>query len=419
MAPGGCLPDTIFAAAAAGDVEQCKLITDEFDKAFRPGQEPKILKLDVCQRPVLVNAAMNGHAAVLELLVDKKADVLAADKLGWTGLHWAAFNDDEQVLRTLLALKADPLQEDNKSSTPREVAERVLAERIPVPAPVAEILKVPRRNFAKVLVLLPERPDPAAEGGTQEPSDISEEEREKEEEAAAEAAVEEEEAAIEAEEEAAIEAEEAEAMLPHEPSDGMQISYEYSGDTAADMDEAARIGALTFKEGSFKSDAVGEEELKYNEENKWVWTDGQGKSHELGTEVSNGQEVEIDGKKLTFSWEVGSGEPAARPGFVLALLGNAHPHGKPESREVRDHVLCPFGEYAHFAYTWTKPGRCRICKKQVTGLHWPFYKCTCCGRAYGYCEECAQEEAPEIVCTREPQQRTEEWAGKLINWQMQ
>jgi uncharacterized protein len=76
---------------------------------------PKILVLGFCaaglalaaEAPV-ADAAMNGSRAAVTALVRQKADVNAPQGDGTTALHWAAFHDDVEMVKALLAAGANP-----------------------------------------------------------------------------------------------------------------------------------------------------------------------------------------------------------------------------------------------------------------------------------------------------------------------
>ena len=65
----------------------------------------------------LYRAACNGHEAVVQLLLDRKADVNVKDNDGWTALYRAAWNGHEAVVRLLLDRKADVNAKDNDGQT--------------------------------------------------------------------------------------------------------------------------------------------------------------------------------------------------------------------------------------------------------------------------------------------------------------
>ncbi len=56
----------------------------------------------------VADAAMAGNRAVVQALVSQHADVNAAQGDGTTALHWAAFHDDVEMMKMLLAAGANP-----------------------------------------------------------------------------------------------------------------------------------------------------------------------------------------------------------------------------------------------------------------------------------------------------------------------
>jgi ankyrin repeat protein len=67
-------------------------------------------------RTALHRAAEGGHEAVVRLLLDSKADVNAKDKDRWTALHVATWRGHEGVVRLLLDGKADINAKGNDES---------------------------------------------------------------------------------------------------------------------------------------------------------------------------------------------------------------------------------------------------------------------------------------------------------------
>jgi ankyrin repeat protein len=70
------------------------------------------------ERPALVEAAKNGDRAAIRALIQKKADVNAADADGTTALHWAAYRDDLDSVDLLLKAGANVNAANDLGATP-------------------------------------------------------------------------------------------------------------------------------------------------------------------------------------------------------------------------------------------------------------------------------------------------------------
>jgi ankyrin repeat protein len=70
------------------------------------------------ERPALVEAAKNRDAAAMRALVQKKADVNAADADGTTALHWAAYHDDLNSVDLLIKAGANVNAANDLGATP-------------------------------------------------------------------------------------------------------------------------------------------------------------------------------------------------------------------------------------------------------------------------------------------------------------
>jgi uncharacterized protein len=73
-------------------------------------------------RPALVDAAKNGDREALRALVQKKADVNAADADGTTALHWASHRDDLDSAMLLIRAGANVNAANDLGATPLWIA---------------------------------------------------------------------------------------------------------------------------------------------------------------------------------------------------------------------------------------------------------------------------------------------------------
>lgn len=72
---------------------------------------------------LLALAAAHGHLDTVQAILDKKADVNAADVTGWTPLHAAAYGGNPEIIRLLLARGATAPAPNWYTPTPLELAE--------------------------------------------------------------------------------------------------------------------------------------------------------------------------------------------------------------------------------------------------------------------------------------------------------
>ena len=86
-------------------------------KSRWPRYHKRVNKKDNRGKTVLHWAAVGGNEAVVQLLVDKGADIKAKGNDGETVLHSAAWGRNEAVVRLLVNLGADVITEDNGGKT--------------------------------------------------------------------------------------------------------------------------------------------------------------------------------------------------------------------------------------------------------------------------------------------------------------
>jgi ankyrin repeat protein len=93
----------------------------------------------------VANAAMRGDRTELRNLIERGADVNAAQPDGATALHWAVYTDDVEAAKLLIAAKADVAARSREGATPLslasvngnpEIIERLLAAGADVNSPL-------------------------------------------------------------------------------------------------------------------------------------------------------------------------------------------------------------------------------------------------------------------------------------------
>ena len=102
-------------AATRGDVHTVELFLDA-------GMNPNVTSRKAGREPALWHAANNGRLEVMELLLDRGADLDARQNFGYTVLMKVAFNCQADVLEFLLKRGADPNIKDESGRTPLMLA---------------------------------------------------------------------------------------------------------------------------------------------------------------------------------------------------------------------------------------------------------------------------------------------------------
>src|SRR5712691_5115667 len=69
-------------------------------------------------RPPLVDAARNADKDAVRVLIQKKADVNAAEADGATALHWASYRDDVEIASLLIHAGAKVNAANDLGATP-------------------------------------------------------------------------------------------------------------------------------------------------------------------------------------------------------------------------------------------------------------------------------------------------------------
>lgn len=73
-------------------------------------------------RTSIMQASRNGHTSLVNLLLDRTAEINSADNDGWTSLMLAVWQGQEQVVRTLLRRGADKTATNNHGETAHAIA---------------------------------------------------------------------------------------------------------------------------------------------------------------------------------------------------------------------------------------------------------------------------------------------------------
>lgn len=105
----------LFRAVSGGYEEGVRILLQNGAKPDSGGNGP---------RTAAMQAARDGNAAVLALLIDAGVDLSAKDAAGFTALHHAAEYGRITTMRLLLERGVDPLAVDNKLNTAADIAEK-------------------------------------------------------------------------------------------------------------------------------------------------------------------------------------------------------------------------------------------------------------------------------------------------------
>jgi len=100
-------------------------------------------------RPEVADALMNGDTVAARQLIEKHADVNAAQPDGATALHWAVYRSDKEMVDVLLRAGANPKAANREGSTPLWLASingdaRIIAALLEAGADVNESLPLGR-----------------------------------------------------------------------------------------------------------------------------------------------------------------------------------------------------------------------------------------------------------------------------------
>jgi ankyrin repeat protein/tetratricopeptide (TPR) repeat protein len=113
--PGNVPPPPLSAAAQSDWLRVARYLLDHQARV-------DVLSPGNYDETPLITAAENGHKAMVELLLERGADINAKDKRGMTALHLAAQHGFQAVVEALIAHKADVNALDDGRRTPLAVA---------------------------------------------------------------------------------------------------------------------------------------------------------------------------------------------------------------------------------------------------------------------------------------------------------
>jgi ankyrin len=141
MPQGGFTP--VLFAARQGDIESARLLLDA-------GANVNDTAADGIS--ALVLAAHSGHTKLVAFLLDRGADVNAAE-VGYTALHAAVLRGDMDMIKTLLAHKANPNARVTKGTrAPRDTNQWILSSYLAGATPFLLAAKYAEPTIMRLLV---------------------------------------------------------------------------------------------------------------------------------------------------------------------------------------------------------------------------------------------------------------------------